>query len=54
MTRSAIGILMLETQFPRPLGDIGNAGTWDFPVHMHAVSGRKRHKGRAGRSTWAV
>ena len=27
-----IGILMLETQFPRILGDIGNATTWDFPV----------------------
>lgn len=44
MTRSAIGILMLETQFPRPLGDIGNAGTWDFPVHMHAVSGASATK----------
>ena len=27
-----IGILMLETQFPRISGDIGNATTWDFPV----------------------
>ena len=27
-----IGILMLETQFPRIPGDIGNATTWDFPV----------------------
>jgi Asp/Glu/hydantoin racemase len=28
----SIGILMLETQFPRIPGDIGNATTWDFPV----------------------
>ncbi len=27
-----IGILMLETQFPRIPGDIGNANTWNFPV----------------------
>jgi aspartate/glutamate racemase len=27
-----VGILMLETQFPRIPGDIGNATTWDFPV----------------------
>ena len=27
-----IGVLMLETQFPRIPGDIGNATTWDFPV----------------------
>lgn len=30
---------MLETQFPRPLGDIGNAHTWPFPVHYRVVSG---------------
>ena len=28
----SIGILMLESQFPRIQGDIGNAATWDFPV----------------------
>lgn len=27
-----IGILMLETRFPRIPGDVGNATTWDFPV----------------------
>jgi aspartate/glutamate racemase len=27
-----IGILMLETKFPRIPGEIGNATTWDFPV----------------------
>jgi len=28
----SIGILMLESQFPRIPGDIGDATTWDFPV----------------------
>jgi len=32
-----IGILMLETQFPRIPGDVGNASTWDFPVLYKVV-----------------
>ena len=28
----AIGILMLESRFPRIPGDVGNATTWNFPV----------------------
>lgn len=34
-----IGILMLEARFPRILGDMGNAATWDFPVLYKVVSG---------------
>ena len=34
-----IGILMLDTQFPRIVGDMGNALTFDFPVRHHRVSG---------------
>ncbi|MCD9148555.1 aspartate/glutamate racemase family protein [Pseudophaeobacter sp. MA21411-1] len=30
---------MLETQFPRIPGDIGNALSWDFPVHYRVVRG---------------
>ena len=30
---------MLETQFPRIPGDIGNALTWPFPVHYKVVEG---------------
>lgn len=33
-----IGILMLDTRFPRIPGDIGNPATWDFPVDYAVVS----------------
>lgn len=32
-----IGILMLDTVFPREIGDIGNARTFDFPVCYKVV-----------------
>ncbi|WP_166418662.1 aspartate/glutamate racemase family protein [Cochlodiniinecator piscidefendens] len=34
-----VGILMLETQFPRIFGDIANAATWPFPVQYRIVRG---------------
>ena len=34
-----VGILMLETRFPRIPGDIGNASTWPFPVQYRVVRG---------------
>ena len=34
-----IGILTLETQFPRIPGDIGNARSFPFPVRYHVVKG---------------
>lgn len=34
---ASVGILMLEAQFPRIPGDMGNATTWDFPVHYRVV-----------------
>ena len=35
---AAVGILMLETRFPRIPGDMGNALTWPFPVLYRVVS----------------
>jgi hypothetical protein len=35
----AIGILTLETHFPRFPGDMGNASTFNFPVKLKAVNG---------------
>jgi hypothetical protein len=35
----AIGIMVLNTKFPRIPGDIGNASTFDFPVRIRVVSG---------------
>ena len=34
---ASVGILMLEARFPRIPGDMGNAGTWNFPVHYRIV-----------------
>ena len=34
-----LGILMLDAQFPRIPGEVGNALTWDFPVHYKIVRG---------------
>ena len=36
---ASVGILMLETQFPRIPGDIGNALSWPFPVQYNVVRG---------------
>jgi Asp/Glu/Hydantoin racemase len=35
----AVGILVLDTRFPRVPGDIGNAITFPFPVRYHRVAG---------------
>ena len=35
----SVGVLMLDTRFPRIPGDIANAATFDFPVRYHRVTG---------------
>jgi len=41
---ASVGILMLEAQFPRVPGDMGNALTWPFPVHYKIVRGASPEK----------
>ena len=35
----ALGILMLDTRFPRIVGDIGNAASFDYPVIYRRMAG---------------
>lgn len=37
--RPVLGILMLETRFPRIVGDVGNPETYPFPVKLKKVAG---------------
>ena len=39
-----IGILMLETQFPRIPGELGNATSFSYPVRYHVVKGTSPQK----------
>ncbi len=36
---ASVGVLMLQTRFPRIEGDIANARTWPFPVQFRVVQG---------------
>lgn len=36
---ASVGILRLQAEYPRIIGDIGNAETWPFPVHYRTVKG---------------
>jgi hypothetical protein len=36
---SFLGILMLETRFPRPPGDVGHPASWRLPVRYRTVEG---------------
>ncbi|CDX25386.1 Aspartate racemase [Mesorhizobium plurifarium] len=41
---ASLGILTLETSFPRIPGDMGNASTWPFPVLYQVVRGASPEK----------
>lgn len=47
---AAVGILMLETRFPRIPGDVGNAATWPFPVRYRVVRGASAQRVVHGRA----
>lgn len=34
-----VGVMLLNADFPRPVGDIANARTFDFPVHYEVTKG---------------
>ena len=34
-----LGVIVLDTSFPRVVGDVGNAGTWPFPVMYRVIRG---------------
>jgi hypothetical protein len=36
---TAVGILLLQSRFPRIPGDVGNASSWPFPVQFRVVAG---------------
>lgn len=38
-TPSVIGVVMLDTKFPRPLGDVGNTQTFGVSVHHETMKG---------------
>jgi Asp/Glu/Hydantoin racemase len=38
-TPCVIGIIMLDTQFPRPLGDVGHPDTFGVPTHLDRFKG---------------
>ena len=38
-TPSVIGIIMLDTQFPRPLGDVGHPETFGVATHLDRFKG---------------
>jgi len=45
-----LGILMLDTRFPRIPGDVGNPSTWPFPIRIAVVRGASPRRVVAGRA----
>lgn len=34
---NALGVIMLDTEFPRPIGDVGHVNSWNIPVRFYKV-----------------
>lgn len=49
-----LGLLMLQTRFPRPPGDVGHAATFAFPVRRHIVEGATPARTVRGRDPAAL
>lgn len=49
-----LGLLMLQTRFPRPPGDIGHPRTFDFPVRRRVVAGATPERVVRGRDPAAL
>ncbi|MGW6778929.1 MULTISPECIES: aspartate/glutamate racemase family protein [Brucella] len=42
--QGSLGVIMLDTGFPRPPGDVGNPTSWEMPVRFKKVSGASPDK----------
>ena len=51
MRKQALGILMLDTHFPRIPGDVGNEKSFSFPVVKKTVTGAWYSRGTAACSS---
>ena len=49
-----LGLLMLQTRFPRPRGDVGHPSTFDFEVRRHVVVGATPERVVHGRDVAAL
>jgi hypothetical protein len=39
MTRPTLGIMLLDTSFPRIPGDVGNESSYNFPIRLKTIAG---------------
>jgi len=44
LEQKSLGVIMLDTGFPRPPGDVGNPASWEMPVRFKKVSGASPDK----------
>ncbi|WP_094507582.1 aspartate/glutamate racemase family protein [Brucella thiophenivorans] len=42
--QKSLGVIMLDTGFPRPPGDVGNPASWEMPVRFQKVCGASPDK----------